>query len=433
MTGAVGEIAVVGGGVAGWMAAAAVARTGGGYGITVIDDGADAEPYGGTLPHVRPFHATIGLDERTLLSRTGGTMRLASEYRGRAAIACGFGRHGGDIDGQPFHQIWQALANGGPIAPLDAWSLPIQAARRGRFAPTTPGQARIMDRGYHLDPARYRDLLRAIAIESGVTIERALPNEVQIGADGVSAIMLSNGRIVRAGLIVDASRHGTVIERLTSDRISPEIGSWVMDHAAAADDRPLTRFDWHEGAWTARWPLQHRGELLRWAGSERFERRVRLASGNCVAIGPTAAWGTPLAIGPIDVALIGVRALIDLTAGRIDRPEFARLCAAAFDEAASFAEAVTAIAAGGEMPDAAARRFEALMQGGQHELDSSVMSDNWIPVLIALGAAALPTIEIDRARLLPIVERLRTLIAHAAETMPDHRAWLERSCPGPRD
>jgi hypothetical protein len=82
----IGTIAVVGDGVAGWSAAAALKSRVPGISVALIPV-AELRPgfvdlFGGASPSIGEFHTDIGLDERDVLTRTGASIRLGTRFVG---------------------------------------------------------------------------------------------------------------------------------------------------------------------------------------------------------------------------------------------------------------------------------------------------------------------------------------------------------------
>jgi tryptophan halogenase len=137
------RVLIVGGGTAGWMTAAALSTKLARTGISIrLVESAEIGTVGvgeATVPHIRHFNASLGFDEADFMSRTEATFKLGIEFRDWGALGDAyihpFAAFGHDIGGVPFHHHWTRARKAGrvPAAGLDAVSLPIQAARTGRF------------------------------------------------------------------------------------------------------------------------------------------------------------------------------------------------------------------------------------------------------------------------------------------------------------
>ncbi|MBC7667309.1 MAG: tryptophan 7-halogenase, partial [Gemmatimonadaceae bacterium] len=104
------RVVILGGGVAGWMTACALARAlPAGCDIRVIET-ADSAPRGAlsTLPALRTFQGLLGLEEGALMRAAHGTFKLGPRFSGGAAgdHIEGFSDVGVGLEGVAFHHHW---------------------------------------------------------------------------------------------------------------------------------------------------------------------------------------------------------------------------------------------------------------------------------------------------------------------------------------
>ena len=108
------HIAIVGGGTAGWMTAAALSRVllPENVKITLIE----SEQIGtigvgeATIPDVANFNRMLGVNEAAFMKATNGTFKLGIQFRDWGKIGDSyfhpFGEHGVAMNGIDFHQYW---------------------------------------------------------------------------------------------------------------------------------------------------------------------------------------------------------------------------------------------------------------------------------------------------------------------------------------
>jgi tryptophan halogenase len=273
------NILVVGGGTAGWMAAAAFAKVlGKGYAIRLVE----SEEIGtvgvgeATVPHLSFFNRLLEIDEAEFVRQTQGTFKLGIQFNdwgkpGDSYIH-GFGTIGHDVGMQPFHQFWLKARQLGFADDIGAYSLNTLAAPRGRFmtsasdAPANSPLANIAY-AYHFDAGLYARYLRGYAEKRGVQrIEGKIAQTVLRPHDGfVEAVVLESGERLAADLFIDCSGfRGLLIEQALHAGYEDWTHWLPCDRALAVacekvgPPTPYTRSTARKAGWQWRIPLQHR-------------------------------------------------------------------------------------------------------------------------------------------------------------------------------
>ncbi|GGY48737.1 tryptophan halogenase family protein [Parvularcula lutaonensis] len=274
------NIVILGGGTAGWMAAAAFSylldteRTK----VTLVESEAIGTVGVGeaTIPPILLFNQMLGIDENEFLSRTQGTIKLGIEFRdwlrrGHSYFHP-FGDFGTAIETVPMHHFWlRQKAMGLPVADLFEFSLMARAARKGRFMRPVSGDARSVLAGIHyayqFDASLYAGFLREYAEKRGVArLEGRVAKVHQDTESGyVTSLLLEDGREISGELFIDCSGFRGVLIEQTLEAGYEDWSSWLpADRAVAvpcakvSDPVPFTRATAHEAGWQWRIPLQHR-------------------------------------------------------------------------------------------------------------------------------------------------------------------------------
>jgi len=273
------NIVIVGGGTAGWMAAAAFAKVlGADYSIRLVE----SEEIGtvgvgeGTVPHLKLFNNLLGIDDVEFVKNTQGTFKLGVQFNdwGRLgdSYVHGFGTIGHDVGLLPFHQYWIKARRAGKAQDIGAYSLNTVAAPRGRFMPSAsdapPGSPLAnVAYAYHFDAGRYARFLRGYAEQRGVRRTEGKVAQTVLHPDSgfVEAIVLESGERIEGELFIDCSGfRGLLIEQALHTGYL-DFSHWLpCDRALAVacekvgPPTPYTRASARPAGWQWRIPLQHR-------------------------------------------------------------------------------------------------------------------------------------------------------------------------------
>ena len=271
------SILIVGGGTAGWMTAAALARTlQHGCRITLVE----SEEIGtvgvgeATIPPIHTFNQTLGIDEAEFMKATQGTFKLGIEFvdwgRRDHRYFHPFGPFGKAFDTVDLHQYWLRARAAGDPAPLDDHSMAWAMAQAGRFSPPSRDPRNVMstfDYAYHFDAGLYARFLRGYSEQRAVTRVEGKIGGVQLNGESgfIEGVTLEDGRALAADLFVDCSGfRGLLIEGALHTGYQDWTHWLPCDRAMAMPCRnvapltPYTRSTARAAGWQWRIPLQHR-------------------------------------------------------------------------------------------------------------------------------------------------------------------------------
>ncbi|HEY7808353.1 MAG TPA: tryptophan halogenase family protein [Croceibacterium sp.] len=360
------KVVIVGGGTAGWMAAAALTKIMGSFpGLTI--ELVESEAIGtvgvgeATIPQINLFNAMLGIDENEFVRETHATYKLGIEFIDWTRIGHRyfhpFGFIGLDMMGVEFHHHWLKGRTLGDKSELDEYSIAAVAAKMTRMARPTPGNPNspLSKLGYafQFDAGRYARYLRGRAERQGAI--RTEGRIVAVERDGesgfVTAVVLESGQRIEGELFIDCSGFRALL-------IGQELGvpfvdwsQWLpCDRAVAipctlaGDREPLTRSTARPAGWQWRIPLQHRignghvycsahmsddeaialllanldGEPLAEPNRLRFTagHRARAWEKNVVALGLAGGFLEPLESTSIHLVQTGIARLMTLFPSR---------------------------------------------------------------------------------------------------------------------
>jgi tryptophan halogenase len=374
-SGPIRRIVIVGGGTAGWMAAAPLAqrlaRHPGRPCEVVLLESPEIGTIGvgeATLPTIRFYNNALGLDEADFVRKTQASYKVGIEFQDWGHVGNrffhGFGDFGPRLAGIAPHQFWLRLASEFTNMPaLENWSMPSVMARHMKFVPPGDAQPGVSDAysyGFHFDAGLYANYLRDYAVARGAQrIEGTIVDVEQHPESGfVTAVLLRDGRRVEGDLFIDCSGfRGLLIEGALQagyDDWSEQLpcnSALAVPCASVPQLTPYTRSTAKEAGWVWRIPLQHRtgnghvysnaftsderarDVLLESLDGEALDepRQLRFVTGrrrkswvkNVVAMGLSAGFVEPLESTSIHLIETAVGKLIELFPDREFRPELA--------------------------------------------------------------------------------------------------------------
>ncbi|MGK6353602.1 tryptophan halogenase family protein [Sphingomonas sp. DT-207] len=483
------RVIVVGGGTAGWMVAAALGRLLPQACTVRLVESAEIGIVGvgeATLPHLRAFLQTLGLDEAEFMVRTHATFKLGIEFRdfGKPGdrYLHPFGAFGQPLGDVPFLACWlRARAERLTGEGISAFSVADVMAHERRFARPTgePGAlAAAFGYAYQFDATLFGPYLRTVSEHMGVvrTEGRIVAVERDAESGDVAAVALENGERIEGDLFVDCSGFRSL---LLGDALGEEWEDWShwlpCDRAVAlpcasppGEIEPFTRATAMSAGWRWRIPLRHRvgngyvyssahlsddaaadailaaieGEPLADPRVLRFRagRRRRSWSHNVVAVGLASGFLEPLESTSIYLVQAAITQLLELfPIGPVepaDRDEFNRLVDYEYDRIRDFLILhyhATSRADSGfwdhvrtmPIPDSLAAKIELFRRAGRIEryTQGLFFEPSWISVLI--GQGVVPQGWDPRADAVP--ERV---LAGGLEALRDGIAATVRAMPG---
>ncbi len=488
-------VVIVGDGVEAWMVAAALAvalaarvtvRI-----VTSPDDSTAAREIANvesTLPPLRAFNTLLGLDEDHLIRGCAGTFKLGTEFVGwreGGSYIQPCGEFGATLGGVAFHQYLTRLHAAGIAVRLEEYCLAAIAARAGSF--TRPSQEpssvqSTMTYALHLDGARYRERLNAVARLRGVSVVCGTIGEVVLSQDGyITALILQGGQRIEADLFVDASGGEA---RLIGTAMGVAFEDWSdglpcsRQVAARREQKqlgaPLTRVEAAKCGWMTRVPLQGSvacgytydptllddesaaRALLEWMEaspdtSVRFRsaksgRRVTPWQGNCVAIGAAAGCVEPLDSTALHLAqsmIVRFLSLFPTRTPNVEPREYNRLVGNELERTRDLAIAhySTAQRTEGEfwrrrgsatVPDSLAYKMAQYASRGKLvSYDQEPLPEAaWLALYLGQGiwpnrCEALAQAA-DPEKVRQQLARMRAAIEQAADAMPPHAAYIHQ-------
>jgi tryptophan halogenase len=347
------NVVIVGGGTAGWMAAAAISKLiGKNINVKLVESDAIGTVGVGeaTIPTMLTLHKLLKIDERDFMAAVQGTFKLGISFENWKNVdenyIHSFGFTGKDCWAAGFQHFWLKGKQQGISGEFGDYCNELQAAKNNKFA-VLPNNG--MNYAFHMDAGLYAKYLRKIAEQHGCQrIEGKISDVITHSGTGcIERVILESGQAIEGDLFVDCSGFTGLLINKT---LKTEYDDWTeflpCDSAVAVQTQsieepiPYTRSIARQAGWQWRIPLQHRvgngmvfcskylsddqatqtlldnieGEVLTKPRIIKFTtgQRYQHWNKNCVALGLAAGFLEPLESTSIHLIQSGIVRLLQL-------------------------------------------------------------------------------------------------------------------------
>ncbi len=484
------KVVIAGGGTAGWMAAAALAKQLGPLLDIRLIESDEIGTVGvgeSTIPTARTFNALLGINEPAFMRATQATFKLGISFENWGQIGDryihSFGQVGKSNWMGGFHHFWMQARASGFGGQLGDYCFELKAAEADKFS---VGEGFELNYAYHLDATLYGRFLRQMSEALGVKRIEGKIGQVQQNAETgfIEALVMENGDRVEGDLFIDCTGFRGLLIEQTLKAGYEDWSQWLpTDSALAVQTQstgpavPYTRAIAHEAGWRWKIPLQHRvgnglvycsehmsddkaretllasldGERLIEPRLIRYRtgRRLKSWSKNCVALGLASGFVEPLESTSIHLIMIGVTRLMQLFPfGGVSEAVVDRYNRQAVDELEKIRDFIILHykltertdspfwdrCRTMEVPDSLAQRIDLFRQSAQafQAPGELFQVDSWLQVM--LGQRLEPISHHQMGRLMSAEQLRKALadmsgnIASAVGDLPSHQSFLERYC-----
>lgn len=347
------RVVIAGGGTAGWMAAAGIAKLIGkhlGTSVTLIE----SEQIGtigvgeATIPSLHLFHSLLGINEPRFVKATDATFKLGINFENWREIGHdyfhAFGVTGKSSWACGFQHFWLKAKEFGIDADYGEYNLEWRSAMEQRFGHLPDGG---LKHAYHFDSSAYAQFLRRYSERFGVQRLEGIISQVNLDSTSgeIRSLTLQSGVEIEGDLFIDCTGQRAL---LIGDALGvgyEDWGHWLpCDRAIAVQTEsfrppvPFTRSIAHHVGWQWQIPLQTRlgnglvyssrycdpdsamqlltdnlqGKPLTEPRPISFQtgRRTQQWSKNCIAIGLSSGFLEPLESTSIHLIQSGIIRLL---------------------------------------------------------------------------------------------------------------------------
>jgi len=487
------RVVIAGGGTAGWMVAAGIAKVLGKILDIKLIESDEIGTVGvgeATIPTLMNFHNLLEINEREFMAATNATFKLGISFENwrnvKEDYIHSFGLTGTDHWTAGFQHFWMKGVERNIARDYGEYCLELKAAQENRFAHLPQNG---MNYAYHMDASAYAKYLRKFAEPFGVQrIEGKIAKVNTAPGGDITSLLLASGDVIEGDLFIDCTGFRALLIGETMKEEYQDWSHWLFNDSAVAVQTesvgpavPYTRSIARESGWQWRIPLQHRvgnglvyssrhidddaatrsllsnieGEALMQPRVLKFKpgQRKKTWSGNCVAIGLASGFLEPIESTSIHLIQRGIIRLMQNfpTMGicQADVDEFNRQSDSEIEHIRDFIILHHKVTNRDDSPYWRAARDMAVPESLQHRIElfretgrvfripNELFAENsWIQVM--LGQGIMPrqhhqTADLmGDAELTHFLEGIRTTIARTVAQLPSHQQYVERYCGKPK-
>ena len=484
------RIVIAGGGTAGWMAAAALARTmGHAIDLTLVESDAIGTVGVGesTIPPLVTYNRLLGISEAEFMRETQATFKLGIEFENwkqqGEKYFHSFGLTGRDHWSAGFQHFWLHGLTKGHTASFDDYCLELKAAHEGRFAHLPDNR---MNYAYQLDSTLYGRYLRKLAEADGAKRVEGRIAQVELAPESgnIAALVLDGGQRIEGDLFIDCTGfRALLIEGALHvgfddwTHYLPCDGAIAVQTASVRPPIPYTRAIAHDAGWQWRIPLQHRqgngivycsrylerdaalDRLLSTAEGQRLTEPnfIRFTTGarrkqwhrNCIAVGLSGGFLEPLESTSIHLIQRAILRLIRmLPMGEVSERDVAEFNDQQLTDMYQVRDFLILHykaterrdspfwrqCAAMEIPDSLTQKIELFRETGRvFRRNEELFAENsWVQVM--MGQGIMPrayhpvATKLSDAELEQLLAGLRDSVEKTVASLPEHHAYVARYC-----
>ncbi len=484
------RVVIAGGGTAGWMAAAALARTlGEAIELTLVESDAIGTIGVGesTIPPLATYNRLLGIGEADFMRATQATFKLGIEFENWKVQGekyfHSFGLTGLDHWSAGFQHFWMHGQTKGHKSSFDDYCLELKAAFASRFAHLPDNR---MNYAYQLDSSLYAAFLRKLAEADGARRAEGKIAEVQLDGDTghIAALLLESGQRIEGDLFLDCTGFRAL---LIEGALHVGYDDWThylpcdaaiaVQTASVRPPIPYTRAIAHDAGWQWRIPLQHRqgngivycsryldresalDRLLSSVEGERLTEPnfIRFTTGarrkqwhrNCIAVGLSSGFMEPLESTSIHLIQRAVLRLIRmLPMGEVSERDVAEFNDQQHTDMLQVRDFLILHykaterrdspfwrqCADMEIPDSLTQKIELFRETGRvfRKNEELFAENSWVQVMMGQGITPQAyhpvATKLSDEDLDQLLAGLRDSVSKTVASLPEHHAYVARYC-----